>query len=355
MSNLSTIIHYFVLCAVICPVLMLSTYSAALPPPVPTSQTVSAITNVRWQDGFCPVCSKKVSLAIVTPIGVVGGVDHDLFARAIGPQPEFYLINTCPYCHFSGYLADFELILPEDLKKDLKNRLVPSEDISPEASPREIDVLVKYDLAWQTSKRLGRSDESLAWLALRASWVARDQYCNIPRNDDLAKVLRKAGLEASPPNAKENPADREIAQAKHLEEDIIAGEIEQKDEWACHAIVGLLFRRHGLNDRAIRHINLVIGSDQAPKSVREAFLRMRKSIDDEVLWQGRSVECFEKALEAKKIDPKNVATAKYLVGQLYLRLGNQDKAKMWFREALRENDLPQRLREWIEADGGLVK
>jgi hypothetical protein len=325
------------------------------PPPPLTSQTVSAITDVRWQNGFCPVCSRKVSLAVVTPIGVIGGVDHDLFARALGPQPEFYLINTCPHCHFSGYLADFDLVLTDDVKKNLKKHLVPSESISPEASPRDIDVLVKYDLAWQTFKWLGRSDESLGWLALRASWVARDLYCNIPRDAHLAKVLRQAGLDAKPPDNKENPADREIAQASHIEEDILSGEINSKDEWACHAIVGLLYRRHGLNDRAIRHINLVLGSDQTPKTVRESFLRMRKSIDDEVLWQGRAVDCFEKALESKKIDPKNVPTAKYLVGQLYLRLGNQDKAKIWFREALRETDLPPRLREWISADGGLVK
>jgi tetratricopeptide (TPR) repeat protein len=331
------------------------TRAADTPTSADTQKTVSALTDVQWRDGECPVCGKKVSLALVSPVGVNAGVDHDLFARSLGPQPEFYLINTCPNCHFSGYLGDFDLILPNALKETIKKQVQPAEPISPEATPREIDTLEKYDLAWQTFDLLERSDEAMGWLALRASWVARDLYCNLPRHPKLKAVLQVAGKAVPVVEGKENPADREIEQAKQLEETLAIKSFSAAEAWSYEAVIGLLYRRHGENVRALPHIERVIGNEASPKEVREAFLRMRRSIDEEACWQSRAAARFERAISAGAICPENQPTAKYLVGQLYLRLGQKDKAKHWFRESLKEPKLPPRLAEWIKTDFGMVK
>jgi uncharacterized protein (DUF2225 family) len=317
----------------------------------PAPAVVSPITDVRWKDSFCPACNKKVSLAMVTPIGVNAGVDHDLYARALGPQPEFYLINTCPHCYFSGYLADFDLVITSDDCKKIRQGLKPTHPIKPTATPLEIETLDKYDLAWQTFKILNRSDEAMGWLALRAGWVCRDENCNLPRNSLLAKVFREAGKLVPPPDEKTNPADRELEQAKKLAEKIADTSPLPQERWAYNAAIGTLFRRHGENTKALPYINVAINDSKTPDNVVIDLRRMKKSLATESLWQQRAVDAFRKALDENKISKDNQSVAVYLLGQLYYRLGKKEQADRWIKKALLDPALPPRLTEWARTTG----
>ena len=44
----------------------------------------------------CPVCKQDFTGITCPQSNIRAGVDRDLFARGMGPQPEFYRIATCP-------------------------------------------------------------------------------------------------------------------------------------------------------------------------------------------------------------------------------------------------------------------
>jgi hypothetical protein len=312
--------------------------------------------DVRWQTALCPVCGKKVRVAMLTPAAdSLAGLDHDLYIRVTGPQPEFYLINTCSNCYFSGYLNDFELVLPEKTKDQLKKILKPATPIKADTPQREIDNLDKYELAYQTFRVLGRSDEAFGWLTLRASWVARDLYCNLPKNPQIVKVLEDAAKLVPLPDTATNPADREVLQATKLKALVESTGTSPKAEWAADAVIGLLYRRHGENKAALPFIDLVLGNKNTPAPLRENFVKMKQSMAAEQYWQGRAVEHFCQAVMAGTITPENKPTAKYLLGQLYYRLDRKDDARLWLNEALIDKKLPPDLAKWAKETQALVK
>jgi hypothetical protein len=312
--------------------------------------------DVRWQTALCPACGKKVKLALITPASdSIASLDHDLFVRAVGPQPEFYLVNTCSNCYFSGYLNDFDLVLPEKVKNQIKKILKPADPIKPDTPQREIDTLDKYELAYQTFKVLGRSDEAFGWLTLRASWVARDLHCNLPKSSEIRTVLEEAAKLLPPPDKSVNPADREILQAKKLQELAEVSSTSSKTQWASDAVIALLYRRHGENKSALPFIDRILGNKNAPAPLRDNFLKMKQSIGAERYWQGLAVEHFTQAIMAGTITPDNKPTAKYLLGQLCYYLDRKDDARLWLNEALIDKNLPPHLAKWARETQDRVK
>jgi len=303
-----------------------------------------AVNDVRWQDGNCPVCGKKVKLAVVTATNTTCGIDRDLFIRSAGPQPEFYLIDTCPNCCFSGYLNDFDLVLPQQVKDNLKKTLKPPHPINPKIHQQEIATLDKYELAYQTFKILGRSDESFGWLTLRASWIARDLYCNLPKHPAIVDVLIEAGKLVPPAGKDSNPAEREVRQAKKLALHMT----NSKTKWNYDAVIALLYRRHGENRSALKSIDRIGQNKNTPADIRDLFVQMKRSIATEQHWQELSAEHFNRAFTTGTISPANQAIAKYLLAQLYHRLGKKDEARRWLNEAILDRRLPANLLQWAK-------
>jgi len=307
-----------------------------------------APNDVRWQEARCPVCRKVGRVGFLTPPDVFSGIDSDLFFRAVGPQPEFYLIDTCPVCYFSGYVSDFDLVLPDKVKEELRKTLKPAHSISPSAKQQEIETLDKYELAWQTFSILGRSDEAFAWLAIRASWVARDLYSVMPKHPEVAKVLVEAGKLLGPPKASTNPAEREVLQARKLE--LLAQGLPSgaKNEWSYKAVIALLYRRHGENSAAEPYIHDVLGDKHTPPAIRDTFIKMKQSLVAEAYWQELAADRFSQAISKGTISPQNKTAAKYLLGQLYFRLGRHEEANRWLNEALVDRRLPENLTKWAK-------
>ncbi len=320
------------------------------------AQKVNPAGDVRWQTALCPACGKKVRLALITPASdSVAGLDHDLFVRANGPQPEFYLVNTCSNCYFSGYLNDFDLVLPEKVKNLIKKIVKPAGPIKADTPQREIATLDKFELAYQTFKALGRSDEAFGWLTLRASWVARDLYCNLPRNPEIKAALEEAAKLVPPPEKTANPADRELLQAKKLQDLTAVSPGSPKTQWATEAVIALLYRRHGENKSALPFIDLVLGNKNAPAPLRENFAKMKQSIGAEHYWQGLAAEHFTQAVMAGTITPENKPIAKYLLGQLCYFLDRKEDARLWLNEALIDKNLPANLVKWAKETQERVK
>ena len=67
-----------------------------------------------------------------------------------------------------------------------------------------------------------------------------------------------------------------------------------------------------------------------------------------IKFQAETCRYFEDALQKGEIEVKNKPAVKYLIGELYRRQGKFDKSIEWFDLALKEKDVPEGLKKWIE-------
>ncbi len=75
-------------------------------------------------------------------------------------------------------------------------------------------------------------------------------------------------------------------------------------------------------------------------------LKDKKFVDLRERYQALAGEYFIKALEANEIKEKDRGAIKYLIGELYRRQGEFEKAIVWYDRALKE-DNPEKLRNII--------
>lgn len=307
----------------------------------------------------CPIC-RQVFTAITCPMSNRrAGVDRDLFARALGPQPEFYRIATCPKCGYSGYDTDFDpaVTLPPGLSEQvLKSpKLALPAGFGPDSDPRDLDARDRYQLAITCYRWRSKSDEALAWLHLRASWIAREEGSVLPPDERLVRMMKY--LERWRPVLAEgdNQADGELRTATRLSEAIATGEFNRYQRPYAELALALLLRRHGENGPASALLERLTGYERFETPLRSGIARMRASIRSEREQQQQAAEHFERALLAEQITPPNRAPACYLVGELLRRLGKDHEAIPWYDRALADPDLPAELRTWAKEQRAAVE
>jgi len=110
----------------------------------------------------------------------------------------------------------------------------------------------------------------------------------------------------------------------------------------------LLYRRHGENQTAKKYIDAVLGSKNTPKDILATFTKINQSLAMESYWQGLAADRFYTALTKGTITPQNKTMAKYLLGQLYFRLGRTQDAKRWLSEAIVDRKLPDNINQWAK-------
>lgn len=301
---------------------------------------------------ICPVCRQVFTTVSCTQTNTRGGVDRDLFARALGPQPEYYRISTCPRCGYSGYLSDFdpEMTLPPDfVRRVLESpKLDLPEGITAESDPREIDASDKYRLAIRCYRWAGRSDEALAWLHLRASWIARDKGATLPEDPRLARVIKYIERYKPPLPADGNQAEVELQLATRVTELIDRGDFNRFQRPYVELAVVLILRRHGENRPIAGMLDRLAGYEDFSDALRAAIVRMRDSIAAERGHQSEAITCFERAILADQIEQANRGTACYLLGELNRRLGRKAEAIRWYTRAMREPITPEQVVDWAE-------
>lgn len=311
----------------------------------------------------CPVCRQVFQAVSCPQSNTRGGVDRDLFARALGPQPEFYRIATCPKCGYSGYASDFgpdAALSPEFIERVLQP---PGLDLpagfTPESDPRDLDAADRYALAATCYRWRGKPDEALAWLHLRASWVAREEGAILPPDDRLERVFRFIERWRPALGPGDNQADAELRTATRAAEAVALGRFNRYQRPYVELSLGLILRRHGENRQAGPLIDRLAGHAGFAQPLREGIARMQASIAAERRQQVAAAECFERALMAHQIAEANRGAAAYLLGELFRRLGRDRDAIRWYEQALGDRKLPADLRrwarqqrEWIEASGG---
>ncbi len=298
----------------------------------------------------CTACRQPFTTVSCTQTNTRGGVDRDLFARALGPQPEYYRISTCPRCGYSGYLSDFD---PDStLVPDLRERILVEPKLQlppgfgPDSDPRTLDAADRYRLAIQCYRWGQRSDEALGWLNLRASWVARDEGSVLPKDPRLARVM--AYIERWRPTMREvdNQVDVEMGLLTRVMEAIDAGQFNRFQRPYVELAAALILRRHGENRQAAPMLDVLGAYEPFSEPLRRSIARMQTSIVREREYQAEAANCFERAILAKQVAPANLGTARYLLAELNRRLGRDREAARWYQEVLKDESAPTQVRTW---------
>jgi hypothetical protein len=298
----------------------------------------------------CPVCQHIFTALVVTQTNTRGGVDRDLFARAVGPEPEYYRISTCPKCGYSGYLSDFDpdVVLAPDLRDRIlgKPGLKLPKGFSVDSDPRELDAADRYRLAIQCYQWGQKSDEALAWLHLRAAWIARDEGSLLPKDPRLARVMEFVGRWRPEMEATDNQRDVEMQLVTRVLEAVAGGQFNRYQRPYVELAVALILRRHGENRQAGPMLDALVEYEPFSDSLRKGIERMQASIAVEREYQADAANCFERSLLANQISRANRGTACYLLGELCRRLGRDREAVNWFDQAINDRALPPDVRRW---------
>lgn len=318
-------------------------FTAAAQAPLP-------LAGIGRQRVKCPVCGRTFEAFDVVEENTAGGVDRDLFARAIGPQPEFYRISTCPSCLYSGYLTDFTaggLVPPFVVERILRDHALPRPaGVTSESDPREIDARDRYALAIRCYEWRQRSDESLAWLHLRASWVVRDTASVAPRTPRLERVLALAQRWHPPRRPGANQADDELEIVTRAAAGLAEGQFNRYQEPFVRFFVAMLLRKQGENRQAAPLLAALKDDVLLEEPLREAARKMVESIAAEQEHQRAAAARFQQAILSERIAEPNRAVALYLTGELCRRLGRDAEAIRWFDRALASGKLSPELLRW---------
>ena len=302
------------------------------------------------QDVTCPVCQEKFRAVVATSVDTSGGVDRDLFARSAGPQAVFYHVATCPRCYYSGSIGDFDPnveLSPGCREKILRSpKLDPGMTITPQTDPREIPASVRYQLAIQCYHWRGMRSEALAWLYLRASWVARDEGSVMPRTDRLQRVMGFIERWLPPETPQGNQADRELQLATQVAAQLAEGRFSRYQAPYVRFVLAMLYRQHGENDLFEALFPPPGPYADLPDLLRSKVAEVHASIERERRWQRLALEAFLKALDAGEVSAPNRPVAHYLVGELYRRLGQFNRAVRHYDRALGDPAIDAHLTEW---------
>ncbi len=307
----------------------------------------------------CPICRQEFEAVVPSSEDTSGGVDRDLFARSAGPQPVFYRISTCPRCYYSGYRSDFgpRIRFPRGFKRRILEspKLDPNMVITPGTDQRMIPALTRYRLAEQCYRWRGMSDEAMAWLCLRASWVARDLGSVIPRSDRLQRVM--GFIERWLPEERRggNQADRELQLVTHVAAQLAEGRFSAYQRPYVEFILAMLWRRHGENTLFEAVYPRGQPLDALPDALAERVRKTRESIAEERRWQRRALEHFLKAVDGRTVTPTNRPAANYLIAELYRRLGERNRAIRHYDAALNDPKTDEHLRTWAREQRSLLE
>jgi hypothetical protein len=315
-------------------------------------------TTLGKTDLTCPVCEKPFVGIVILSTNQGEGVCRDFVARAIGPQPVFHLVQTCPRCYFSGYLDDFQN--PDRVDHALREKILrrpklkPATPISPDLDPREIPAATRYELAAEVYKWRRASHEAQAWLYLRWAWVVRDDGSYLPPSQTVMNAMSQVESRLPPASPGGNQAERELRAVNLLTADLMEGRFDPRDETGVRLVVAMLLRRHGENHHAEPMLRALLRDGLVEDVLRPAVKRMIESIDRERRLLLKARGQFEFALMREEIKEPNRPPACYLLGEICRRLGDDENALRWYDRAAEGPDLDPTLRRWIAEQRELV-
>lgn len=201
--------------------------------------------NVTKNDTVvCPIDGELVVFKITTGMNTWGTL-MDL--EKTGTVGNYYseIINTCPKCHFSGYIEDFRKPYKEEVLKyivdyvaNLKNR--PLNEVSQCEMAAEILAIQKSD------------DREVAYAYLLATYRLRGVDSLIEKRKDLQRRV-----------------------IEYYDKAIVNKEFDDNDKATYLYLVGDMHRRIGEFDEAIKYYDKAMAEKKKQKWVKGACEQMK--------------------------------------------------------------------------------
>lgn len=296
----------------------------------------------------CPVCDNKFLAEKWNSTNSVGGYDRDFLEHAAGGQVFIISCWTCPKCHYTGSPRAFkpdkapkELI--ERLKKE--NPLRPAEPIDPKLEhSRKIPAWVRYDLLIQVMKLQDAKPGGLAYLHMQTAQTQRFEWRSLEPFEKRRTGLWNKAKAAIPKDTR--GYDFEIACARQFEKlarDASSG-IADEDRPLAVVLAAVLYKSRGEDPDAQRVVSSLAGKQLQP-SLQKVVDDIKARIAREKVYLKRAVPYFE-AQAAEK--GEGVTNIRYLLGVIYRKLGEKEKALGLLEPLLKIDSAPKGFRAWIQ-------
>ena len=126
----------------------------------------------------CPIDGKKVTFCVTMSMTTFGSYKDFQEQGAVGSHYE-ELINSCPKCHFSGYIDDFKVKLSNEEKNKINEYLV-------KFNGQKIGEAEQSLIAAGIKEIQKKTNKEIAFCYINGSYLLRESA----KQDDLRKELQ---------------------------------------------------------------------------------------------------------------------------------------------------------------------
>lgn len=165
----------------------------------------------------CPVCETEFETSTVASTNQVSA-HTDFKPVAMGVQPYFFFVHTCPNCFYSAYEEGFEDEIDSEIADSIRAEMVPYKD---RFGPMEPSPSYKYLFAAICAEASDLAYTTIADLYLRGAWCAAEEG-----ETELEGRMREEAVE-------------------NYIKGLDAGEVEKEERAQITYLIGELLRRLG--------------------------------------------------------------------------------------------------------------
>lgn len=193
---------------------------------------------------ICPLDGEKIIFKITTGLNTWGSYTD---MEKTGIMGDYYkeIINTCPKCHFSGYIEDFRRSYKEEVLKNLIEFVAKFKD-------RSMDEVSQCEMAGEILAVQNADNRDIAYAYLVASYQLRMQ--------DSLKEKRKN-------------LQRKVIE--HYNQAIQMKEYDEKEKASYLFLIGDMYRRVGDFEMALKYYQGATAEKKKHKWVKNAIELMK--------------------------------------------------------------------------------
>ena len=187
----------------------------------------------------CPIDGKKVTFCVTMSMTTFGSFKDFQKKGAIGEHYE-ELINTCPKCHFSGYIDDFKVKLSSDEKAKIKEYLTKFNNV-------KIDDARQCLISAEIKELQKKEKKEIAFCYVTGSYLLREKDKEIEFRKELQSKAKDNLISALEKNEYEDKT-------------VIAN---------INYLIAEMERRIGNFDEAVKYYDLAINDSNKKDWVEE--------------------------------------------------------------------------------------
>ncbi len=331
---------------------------------------VCSMKKVPLRSATCPVCNKAFSGPIPWGINAKAGIDADFCRHSIGRKVVESMVWTCPRCGHSHWAPEmhgqkelpgkfndkvsptYVLKIKRQLRAEISEELVrfikrsslsdKYSGMTAEISQQEMPDWLKYIMAIKCARFRGDPPSVIAKLALEGSYACRRELVSAVNLPNLSRMIpfvehnlfKYGATESDPKSVVKSISTWMLASSKTKDRRM---KLIPPELFYLHIRAAGCWDRLGYPERAAESLteaSEMLSREKSPPSTLEPFLNMvayrRRCLKIEGELRKIAITNMRKALVDKLDYPQGaVPLTIYLLGELYRRAGQYDKARPW--------------------------